>query len=222
VKVKDVMTGGVVTVTPATKLKAVAVLLAARGISGVPVVDERGAVVGVVSEADVLLKEQGPLPEGVRFPWFRERRDRDAAKHEARTAREAMTSPAITIGPERAVSAAARIMIEHGVNRLPVVKDGRLVGIVTRADLVRAFTRSDPAIAEEIRADVVERAMWLPAGQIEIAVRNGEVELTGEVGTRTDAEVLERLARRVLGVVGVSSRLTWRSKGTDVEHTLAS
>lgn len=211
-KVKDLMTTEVATVSPGATLKDVAHLLTERGISGVPVVDGDGVVVGVVSEADVLAKEHGPGQPVGRFPWFTGRSDPAFdAKVAARTAAEAMTSPAVTIGAERPVSAAARIMTEQGINRLPVVRDGELVGIVTRADLVRAFTRPDEVLAREIRVDVVERAMWLSPEQIDVQVVNGEVELRGWVDTRVDAEVLELLASRVPGVVGVSSRVTWRA-----------
>lgn len=212
-KIKELMTRDVATVSPEAPLKDVARLLTERGISGVPVVDAEGVVVGVVSEADVLLKERGPGHPAGRFSWFLEPHDTAAdAKFAARTAAEAMTSPPVTIGPERPVSAAARIMTERGINRLPVVKDGALVGIVTRADLVRAFNRPDEELATEIRSDVVERAMWLPQDQIGVVVTNGEVELTGVVDTRVDAEVLERLAARVPGVVSVVSRVTWRTE----------
>lgn len=217
-KVKDLMTRDVATVTRDTPLKEVARLLGQKGISGVPVVDGNGHVLGVVSEADVLLKERGPVQNGGRFSWFLEPRDAtDTAKLAARTAGEAMTAPAITIGPERPASAAARIMIDRGVNRLPVVEDEHLVGIVTRADLVRAFTRPDDVLLEEIRTEVVERALWIPRDQIDVTVTNGEVELSGEVESKTDAEVLERLASRVPGVVAVSSQLTWRSDERRVE-----
>ncbi|MGE5689281.1 MAG: CBS domain-containing protein [Pseudomonadota bacterium] len=217
-KVKDLMTRDVATVTRDTPLKEVARVLAQKGISGVPVVDGNGHVLGVVSEADVLLKERGPVQNGGRFSWFLEPRDAaDTAKLAARTAGEAMTAPAITIGPERPASAAARIMVDRGVNRLPVVEDEHLVGIVTRADLVRAFTRPDDVLLEEIRAEVVERALWIPRDQIDVTVTNGEVELSGEVESKTDAEVLERLASRVPGVVAVSSQLTWRSDERRVE-----
>ncbi|HSL64603.1 MAG TPA: CBS domain-containing protein [Gaiellaceae bacterium] len=211
-KVKELMTTDVATVTPETSLKEVASILAARGISGIPVVDAEAHVLGVVSEADILLKEQGRTRESGRFAWFLEPKSvGDTAKLAARTAGEAMTSPAVTVGPERPASAAARIMVERAVNRLPVVKDERLVGIVTRADLVRAFTRPDDVIEREIRTEVVERALWLAPDTIDVEVREGEVELTGELATQTDAEVLERLVGRVPGVVSVSSRVTWRS-----------
>ena len=84
-----------------------------------------------------------------------------------------MTAPAITIPPYESVSEAARIMCERRVNRLPVVKDERLVGIVTRADLVRAFTRGDAEIEREIREDVIERTMWIDTGKIEVVVQRG-------------------------------------------------
>jgi len=214
-KIRELMTRDVATVTPGTTLKEVARVLTRRGISGVPVVDTGGRVLGVVSEADVLMKERGP--EGrpaARFAWFTDGRDPAAdAKVAARTAAEAMTSPAVTIGPERPASAAARLMLERGINRLPVVKDGVLVGIVTRADLVRAFTRPDEELTKEIRTDVVERAMWLSRDQIDVTVVDGEVALAGDVETRVDAEVLELLAARVPGVVAVSSRVRWRTDG---------
>jgi CBS domain-containing protein len=216
-KVKELMTTDVVTVTPEMTLKHVAEVLARRGVSGVPVVDANGRVVGVISEADVLLKERGPTEERGVFARFREPRDPAAkSKAAARLAREAMTSPAIMIGAERPVSAAARIMIERGVNRLPVAKDGELVGIVTRADLVRAFTRPDELVAEEIRTDIVERAMWLPLHRLDVTVRDGEVELTGTVPTKDDAEVLVRLVAKVLGVVSVSSNLRWERESPEV------
>jgi CBS domain-containing protein len=212
-KIRQLMTRDVVTVTPGTTLKEVARVLTRHGISGVPVVDSGGAVVGVVSEADVLMKERGPEGRPVgRFTWFTDGRDPAAdAKVAARTAAEAMTAPALTIGPERPASAAARLMIERGINRLPVVKDGVLVGIVTRADLVRVFTRPDAVLAREIRTDVIERAMWLSRDQIDVTVVDGEVALAGDVETRVDAEVLELLTARVPGVVAVSSRVRWRT-----------
>jgi len=214
-KIRQLMSRDVVTVTPGTTLKEVARVLTRHGISGVPVVDAGGAVVGVVSEADVLVKERGPQARQTgRFAWLGDARDPAAdAKVAARTAGEAMTSPALTIGPERPASAGARLMVEHKINRLPVVKDGGLVGIVTRADLVRAFTRPDDELAREIRADVVERAMWLSRDQVDVTVVDGEVALAGSVETRVDAEVLELLSARVPGVVAVTSRVRWRTDG---------
>ena len=157
------MTTDVVTVTPETSLKEVAQLLVANRIAGVPVCDVDGEVVGVVSEADVLWKELG-LPEtaGGFLDRILESAYGNTERASALTAAEAMTSPAITIAPDSAVARAAELMIEHRVNRLPVVAGGRLVGIVARADLVRAFTRSDEEIE---RAEPVERSVETPEGE---------------------------------------------------------
>ena len=209
-KVKRVMTRKVVTVGPDTPLKTVAEILADHRISGAPVCDRNGRVLGVVSEGDILHKERsrdgraGPL-----YPVAR-RWHRVPAKAAARTAGEAMSSPAITIDPERRIDEAARLMLEREVNRLPVVSGGRLVGIVTRADLVRAFRRPDQEIAREVREDVLQGAFDLEPGRVRCGVARGEVTLEGEVDDRSDAPVIERLVARVPGVVSVDPRLTWR------------
>ncbi len=102
-------------------------------------------------------------------------------------------------------------MIDAQVNRLPVVDDNdELVGIVTRADLVRAFVRSDADIAREIREDVILHTLWIVPDELTITVDNGAVTLGGEVETKSDAELLPEFVRRVPGVISVDSRLTWR------------
>jgi CBS domain-containing protein len=209
--VKDVMSTEVISVGPATSLKEVARLLVEHRISGVPVVDAEGAVLGVVSEADLLVKERGFRAElGGPLAWlFRGEALDEAAKLEARVAGEAMSAPAITITAHRPVAAAAAMMLEHGVNRLPVVVQGELVGIVTRADLVRAFIRVDSDVARDIREEVVMRSMWLDPSVLEINVDAGEVVLRGRLDHRRDAELLPRLTARVPGVVTVRSELTW-------------
>jgi len=207
-KVKDVMTSDVVTVEPAASLKEVAALLVERRVSGLPVVDPDRKVLGVISEADILFKECGEKgPQGV-LAWLLE--PGGPAKLEATTAEEAMTAPARTIGPERPVVDAAKRMLEEAVNRFPVVdEDGTLVGIVTRADLVRAFVRSDEAIAREIREDVVLKTLWIAPEALDISVHQGAVRIGGSVETKTDAELIEAFARRVPGTVSVESHLSW-------------
>jgi len=204
------MTRDVVSVTPDTPLKDVAAALVERGISGLPVCDADGAVVGVLSEADLLVKQGGsPERSGGLFAWLVETASApDLAKLRAHTAGEAMTSPAVTVETASPVSEAARTMVSLGVNRLPVVEDGRLVGIVTRADLVRLFTRSDEEIARDIRQDVVKR-LWIAPERIEIEVEQGEVVLRGEVDTEVEAGLLEKRIPLVAGVVGVRSELSW-------------
>ncbi len=212
-KVEDVMTVDVRTVSPETPLKDVAEVLSSLRVSGLPVV-EAGKVVGVVSEADILTKERGAAPSvGGLFSVLFEDRSDIRSKLQATTAGEAMTSPAITIVPRRPVSEAAARMIDLGINRLPVVDDdGDLVGIVTRADLVRAFVRTDDEIAREIREDVVLHSLWIEPDQINLSVENGAVTLAGRVDTKADAELLPAFVRRVPGVVSVESSLTWQNE----------
>ena len=100
-------------------------------------------------------------------------------------------------------------MIDHKVNRLPVVEGERLVGIISRADLVRAFRRTDEEIEREIREDVVEHTAWVPGDAVEIVVDGGEVVLRGEVEKHSDARLIERFSGRVPGVVSVRSELKW-------------
>ena len=150
-----------------------------------PVVDD-GRVVGVVSEGDILAKERGPAE---RHGCSGSCSTTGAAelKLAARTAGTAMTSPALTIAPDRPVAEAAGVMVDEGVNRLPVVNaDGKLVGIVTRADLVRAFVRTDGELADEIREHVLLKSLWIPAGERDVAVEEGVVTLRGEVENRDD------------------------------------
>ena len=210
--IRELMTGGVVTVSPETPLKEVASILAEHSISGVPVCDTEGRVLGVVSEGDILYKEQGHVDRrGGPLSWLVDgTRYADVVKASARTAGDAMTSPAITITPERPAAAAARIMISKGVNRLPVVRNGILVGIVTRADLVRAFTRADEVIADEIRKDVLRHALWLDPNTVEVEVDKGDVVLSGEIEARSDAEVMRKLVLRIPGVVSVTSNVLHR------------
>ncbi|HXF99104.1 MAG TPA: CBS domain-containing protein [Gaiellaceae bacterium] len=215
-RVKDVMTREVVTARPETTLKEVARLLAEHRISGMPVVDEDGKILGVVSEADILAKERGPSRRRGVLAWLVDAYGgEEKLKLEARTAGEAMTSPAKTIAPWRPVWAAAEIMLDAGINRLPVADDeGRLVGIVTRADLVRAFVRPDAEIEREIREDVLVKTLWLrDADAVNVAVENGKVTLTGTVDTRRDAELIRLFVARTPGVVEVRSAITWRRDG---------
>lgn len=209
-RVRDVMTTDVATVAPDTDLRDVAALLVQKRISGVPVV-EGERVVGVVSERDILFKERPStgLQRGV-LAWLMDEGDL-MLKIDATTARLAMTSPPMTIGPERSVSDAAVLMLEERVSRLPVVEGTRLVGIVTRHDLVRAFARSDEEIWQEIESDPLIRSYWRRPGNYDIAVEGGRVVLSGKVDSKEHARAIEAFVDRVPGVVGFTSRLHWEN-----------
>lgn len=207
-KVAEIMTTEVVTVSPTTSLKEVGEALIGRGISGIPVVSTNHEVLGVVSETDILYKERKHEARRARF-FGRAASDEEELKLGARTAGEAMTMPALTIVADRPVSEAASMMLDRGVNRLPVVDhEGRLVGIVTRADLVRAFVRADEEILREIREHTLVEELWLDADRFELKIQRGEVRIQGEVDSEYDAEILERWIKLVPGVVAVEPHLT--------------
>jgi CBS domain-containing protein len=215
-KVEDVMSRDVATVTPGTSLKHVAQILVERDISGVPVVDANGQVMGVVSETDLLAKERADPPaRGGPLAWLVDPIEIiERRKLGARVAGEVMTAPPVTISPYRNLATAAAVMLDNRVNRLPVVVDGKLVGIVTRADLVRAFARSDAEVVQEIREDVLGRQMMLDDYAVDVEVTGGDVVLSGVMGRRSQVELVPRLVARVAGVVGIENRLTWREDDT--------
>jgi CBS domain-containing protein len=216
-RVKDVMTTEVATVRSETTLKVAAEILVRRRISGLPVVDAERHVIGVLSEGDILFKETGEAePKSMLERWLLFPLPAVPSKLEARTAGEAMSAPAVTIGPKQQLTDAANTMIDERVNRLPVVDDaGKLIGIVTRADLVRAFVRSDEEITKEIREDVIFRTLWIAPDSVEVVVEDGNVRLTGQVETRADAELIPAFVQRVPGVVSVLSKLRWPEENGD-------
>lgn len=210
--VADVMTRDVVTVAPRTPFKEVVDVLVTKGISAVPVVDGDGALLGVVSEADLLRKaehaddEPGAGPSVLSLPGARTRWRKAAAL----TARELMTSPAHTVSSEAAVPNVARLLAEFRVRRLFVVDGGRLVGVVARRDLLRGFLRSDDDIRTDIEREVFGRVLWAPAGAVSATVVNGEVTLTGRLEYEAEVEITGHLVRSIPGVVHVTNRLTYQ------------
>ncbi|MFF7443776.1 CBS domain-containing protein [Streptomyces sp. NPDC008122] len=189
-KVGGLMTDQVVAAVPTASFKDVAKLLAEHNISGVPVVDEDDRVLGVVSESDLLA-------------------------HRERTARELMTAPAVTVQAEQSVADAARLMVRRGVERLPVVdEEERIVGIVTRRDLLCAYLRPDTEIRHRIREDVLTDVMGLAGDAVDVRVLDGVVTLEGRLRQQSQARMLVGLAERVDGVVAVVDRLTTQEDGT--------
>jgi CBS domain-containing protein len=209
--VSDLMTRDVVRTGRDTPFKEIAKLLMEYDITALPVVDDADRPVGVVSEADLLRKEaQQPDPAGLLPAAHTQHADR--AKAEAITAEGLMTSPAVVSHPEWSVVEAAREMESHHVKRLPVVDDsGRLVGVISRADLLRVFLRRDSAIREEIQGDVLTRTLGLAPYSVTVHVVDGRVTLKGTVEQANLIPVVERLCRGVDGVVDVRSDLEHKS-----------
>ncbi|MFJ9908842.1 CBS domain-containing protein [Streptomyces sp. NPDC101152] len=213
-RIKDVMTREVVRVEGETPFKQVALLLSDNGISGLPVVDDEEKVVGVISATD-LLQRQAQQVEGhgrrhVRRPRLTRSARTAAAKARATTADHLMSRPAITATSDDYVTEAAQLMRNHRVERLPVVDDmGRLVGIVTRGDLLRVFLRTDEDIRREVTRRVAQ-GLDVPRYVVDVGIDAGVVTLRGHLERRDDVELAARIAGHVDGVVAVTNQLTHR------------
>jgi CBS domain-containing protein len=215
-KVQDIMTREVVTVGPEAELRDVARILVDYGISGLPVCGVQRELLGIVTEGDILVKEGGPREERRFLGRLRRSETKIARKARALKAKDAMTMQVMTISPYAPVAEAARRMSDLGIKRLPVVRDGDLVGIVSRTDLVRAFVRSDEEIRREIREDILRRTLWLEVPDVvKVRVARGAVHLSGYVETASDAVLLEKLVAHVPGVVSVDAELDWRFDDTE-------
>ncbi len=207
---RDVMTSPVITVTPDTSVKEIAQLLLTHHISGVPVVSPEGKLVGIVTEADLLHKERPEVEEGGLLRLFRRGQLAEAErKAEGLVARDVMTSPVVTVTEEVPLREVAALMARRQINRVPVVRGDQVVGIVSRADVLRALARADDEIKEAVRRALLEE-LWIDPSDLRIDVQEGVVTLEGEVERRSDKELAERWVATVDGVVRVESRLTYR------------
>ncbi|QNE74295.1 CBS domain-containing protein [Streptomyces finlayi] len=232
-KIGAVMTTEVVRAECGTPFKTVARLLSEHRVSGLPVVDDEEHVIGVVSETDLMFHQAATplayeLPPRFRVAQVLPRARRRTAKARARTADGLMTAPAVSVRAEDTVVEAARTMVQHRVNRLPVIdEEDRLVGIVTRHDLLRVFLRPDAEIRESVIHEVLERGLWLVPGSIDVTVTEGVVTLQGQVERRSETEIAVAMTRKTDGVVDVVNRLTHRfddsrsDLGTSVPHGAA-
>jgi CBS domain-containing protein len=205
--VEDVMTRDVVCAHEGTPYKQLVGLLATRRVSAVPVVDGRRHVLGVVSEADLLLKQEKPARPGIRLLSTRRRR-RERAKAMATVAAALMSQPAITISTQATLTEAARRLHAAGVKRLPVVDAvGRLVGIISRVDLLKMFLRSDEALHREIVEDIILGDLLMGPNRFDVHVEDGVVVLQGRCERRSLIPTVVRAVADVEGVVRVENRL---------------
>jgi CBS domain-containing protein len=208
--VKDLMTTQVVTVGPATPFKEIVARLAEQRVSAVPVVDDAGLVLGVVSEADLLLKEEFPDPDQDIPLFWTKRRRLEREKAAGSTARDLMSVALVSISPDATVAEAARRIHRANIKRLPVIGEGgRLVGIISRSDLLKVFNRPDRSIRREIMDDVIVGEFLMDPDRFFIHVDDGVVVLQGRVEQRSLIPWLVRAVHGVEGVVRVENRLAY-------------
>lgn len=196
-QVVDLMTTDIITVTPDTPIRDAAQLMFRNRVSGLPVCGEDASLVGIISEADFLrlevAREDAPDMEPIE------------------TVGQVMETNVVTIGADALLWDAAKVMVLHEIKRLPVVGDQmEVLGIISRMDVVAAFTRPDEVIEDEIREDLLRRVLFVDPDGIAVRVEEGIVVFTGEIGTRDEARLLGELATRLDGVVRVENQLTWR------------
>ena len=206
---RDVMTPNVITVRPEATVKDVAAVMLRHHVSGLPVVTEDGGLVGIVTEADLLYKEEGRPQAGRFHKTFRPfRRATFLKKAEGLTASDLMTAPVISVEEITPLHEIAALMVRRRVNRVPVMKADRLVGIVSRADVMQVFTRTDAEVAAAVRATLLHD-LWVDVTRLGIDVRDGVVYLDGQVERRSERDLVTRWVGAVDGVVAVESRLEY-------------
>ena len=204
--VSDVMTRAVVSAYEGALFKEIAQALDRNGINSVPVIDPNHQVLGVVTASDLLARvaHSRPVPRGHRLGNHAE----TSRKQHGRTARELMTAPALTIAPGTSIAEAARRLTRYRVRSLPVVDgNGVLVGMVSRADLIKLFLRTDEEIRNDVIRDVIRSATMPGRGNVRVDVEEGVVTLSGRVPTALGARGLAHDVTRVPGVIDVHDQL---------------
>jgi CBS domain-containing protein len=217
---QEAMTKDVVTVGPETAVGDVAGLLVRHRISAVPVVSEDGRVVGIVSQTDLGHRSE-TATEKKRKWWLEAFADPDAKAREfikshALKARDIMSRIVISVAPEASLAEVADVLDSHRIRQVPVMKDGKLVGMVSRADLVRKLAevkiaapaaRPDNGALQKAIWERIKAQSWLRAGYVNIVVKDGVVELWGAVDTADQRRALRVLVEGVPGVVRVEDRV---------------
>jgi len=222
--VSDIMTSPVISVLPETPIVEAARLLLKHRISGLPVADAGGNLVGIVTEGDLLRRAEIGT-ERRRARWLEffispGRLARDYADAHARTVGEVMSTDIVSVGPDDALTDVVQLMERHHIKRVPVVSAGAVVGIVSRANLVRALLHSlrrpkagkaapsDEKIRQRILAEI-SRQPWGPRASVDVRVAAGTVELYGSITDDRERVALKVLAENVPGVKAVRDKLVW-------------
>jgi CBS domain-containing protein len=214
---QDVMTTKVVAVAPDTPVTEIAKLLVERQISGVPVVSDERRLLGIVSEGDLI---HGLGQEGARRSWWLDlfaspqTRAKEYLKSHGRLASDVMTREVVSVTPDTPLPEIARLLETRRIKRVPVLRNGELVGIVSRADLLRGFAlqpsadaNADDRMLRERLTVEFERSGVRSHAYVNIVIRDGAVHLWGIVPTQEEAEALRRAAERVAGVASVENHL---------------
>jgi CBS domain-containing protein len=209
--VEAVMTKDVIAITEETPYYEIVRTLAERSIKAVPVIDARRHVVGIVSDADLLRKEEYKDQAEADRPMFEGRRHRTArAKAAATHAAGLMSTKVVCLTPDMPVAKAARSLAEHGYKQAPVVDgEGRLAGIVTRSDLLRLFLRPDEDIRTEIVQEVLVSGMWQDPARVQVRVDDGVVTLSGTLDAKSLIPICVKLTTAVDGVIDVNNGLSF-------------
>jgi CBS domain-containing protein len=214
--VADVMTASVHIAGPQTPFKLLVRLIEENRVSAIPIVDHQGMPIGIVSEADLLLKERRSELEHEDLVHVRRRREQ-RAKADGIVASELMTSPPITVPATKTLAEAARLMQERNVRRLVVVDgSGRIAGIVSRSDLLQVFLRTDEELRREVKDELIPALLLEATAEVRVEVRCNVVTLSGVVERLSDARMLARMTADIDGVVSVIDHLTYRWDDTKV------
>ncbi len=218
----DIMTREVVTVSPTDSISAAAALMLRHRISGLPVVDGQGALVGMVTEGDLLKRsETGTEPQisTWRALWLGPARlaERYVQTH-GRTVNQIMTHATVTASEQTSLSEVVALMESRNIRRIPVLRDGRLVGIISRADLLRALAQLLPAEHSPASSDAsirsailqeLKHSRWVPREMVSVQVADGTVKLSGIVTHQAERDALRVLAQNTPGVKQVVDELIW-------------
>lgn len=216
-KLRDLMTTTVITIGPEASLKEAARRMVEAGISGLPVTDDSGALIGMITEADFVKSESGRRA-AKRARLLRWLTSQDEVPDDRLAVSDVMTTEVVTLGPDADHAEAARVMRKAGIKRIPVLDgSGKLVGLVSRSDILRAFVRSDRDITEEITDHVMVEVLWIDPRDVEVVCEDGNVAFTGRLPTRSDAQLLVDLTRRLDGVASVKDGLTWKVDNTKLQ-----
>lgn len=207
----DVMSSPVVMLAPGDAIPDAARTFTQWHISGAPVVDDDGRLVGMVTEGDILVKAAGPAGHSLLAEVFRSRREvhEEERRLTGKVVADVMTPDVIQARESTPLRELAATMSRNEINRIPIVRDREIVGIVTRNDVLRMYCRTDRELAHDVR-DTIRKDLWVDPTGLEIDVDGGRVAVRGEVSRHSDAKLIRSFVGLVEGVVSIDTTgLVW-------------